>query len=439
MNAVKELTNVEEIRKRAVNFYLELYKSEYVEVSGIAREFYVGLPKVPDKDNEELEKPLTKGELFKNSLSLCRCNLDLLNSDFLEQLERFIPSDYELKLIQNFEREGRSLAELSEEDRFMVAFSKIPRLSQRISTMTFMGSFSESIQLLQPQLNAILAASMSIKSSSKLKKILEIILAFGNYMNSGKRGSAYGFRLQSLDLLLDMKSTDRKQTLLHFIISIIQEKYPQLQNFHTELHFLDKAALVSLDSIIADVRSLEKGMEMVRKEFQQHKDSVVLADFLSKNGSVLDSVLKDSKTAQEVYHSAVEYLGENPKATPPSAFFPVFARFIKAYKLAEQENTQRKKHFSENEDSADFAVSEPPMIMSVTHKVPMLPRLPQMDLIAELKRRQVSPLVREGKDGAIEDIITDLRNQPYIRADGGRRSAKWKAAQQLPVSSDISL
>jgi len=32
-----------------------------------------------------------------------------------------------------------------------------------------------------------------------------------------------------------------------------------------------------------------------------------------------------------------------------------------------------------------------------------------MDLIAELKRRQVSPLVREGKDGAIEDIITGTR------------------------------
>lgn len=367
------------------------------------------------------------------------CNLDLLNSDFLEQLERFIPSDYELKTIQNFEREGRPLAELSEEDRFMVAFSKIPRLSQRISTMTFMGSFGESIQLLQPQLNAIIAASMSIKSSSKLKKILEIILAFGNYMNSEKRGSAYGFRLQSLDLLLDMKSTDRKQTLLHFIVGIIQEKFPQLQNFHTELHFLDKAALLSLDSIAADVRLLEKGMEMVRKEFQQQKGGVVLTDFLSKNGALLDSVVKDSKTAQEVYHSVVEYFGENPKATPPSAFFPVFARFIKAYKLAEQENTQRKKNISENEDSTYLAICERPMITSLSHKVPMLPRLPQMDLIAELKRRQVSPLVREGKDGAIEDIITDLRNQPYIRADGGRRSGKWKTAQQLPVSSDISL
>ncbi|KAI3365015.1 hypothetical protein L3Q82_000951 [Scortum barcoo] len=170
-------------------------------------------------------------------------NQRALSLDFLELLERFIPNEYEMKLIHNYECEGRPLDELSEEDRFMVRFSKIPRLSQRISTLTFMGNFPESVQLIQPQLNALIAASMSIKSSSKLKKILEIILAFGNYMNSSKRGAAYGFRLQSLDLLLDTKSTDRKQTLLHFIVSIIQEKYPNVQSFYSELHFLDKAAL----------------------------------------------------------------------------------------------------------------------------------------------------------------------------------------------------
>lgn len=43
--------------------------------------------------------------------------------------------------------------------------------------------------------------------------------------------------------LLETKSTDRSQTLLHFITSIILEKYPDLANFHTDLHFVDKAAL----------------------------------------------------------------------------------------------------------------------------------------------------------------------------------------------------
>uniref|UniRef100_A0A669BIL7 Formin like 1 n=1 Tax=Oreochromis niloticus TaxID=8128 RepID=A0A669BIL7_ORENI len=330
-------------------------------------------------------------------------NLKALSLDFLELLERFIPTEYEMKLIHNYECEGRPLDELSEEDRFMVRFSKIPRLSQRISALTFMGNFPESVQLIQPQLNAIIAASMSIKSSTKLKKILEIILAFGNYMNSSKRGAAYGFRLQSLDLLLDTKSTDRKQTLMHFIVNIIQEKYPELQSFHTELHFLDKASLVSVDSILQDLRALERGMEGTKREFSIEKDNPVLQSFLNSNVELLNCLIADGKTAQDAYDSAVEYFGENPKTTPPSMFFPILIRFIKAY------------------------------------KGPMMPRAPQMDLIAELKKRQMSPLVREGKDGAIEDIITDLRNQPYRRGDGGRRSAKWKPGQQLQVSSDISL
>uniref|UniRef100_A0A668AKW5 Formin like 1 n=1 Tax=Myripristis murdjan TaxID=586833 RepID=A0A668AKW5_9TELE len=311
--------------------------------------------------------------------------------DFLELLERFIPSDFEMKLLLNYEKEGRPIDEMCDEDQFMLRFGKIPRLTQRINVLTFMGNFPETVKRLQPQLNSIIAASMSIKSSDKLKKILEIILAFGNYMNSSKRGAAYGFRLQSLDLLLDTKSTDRSQTLLHFISNIVREKYPDLVTFHSELHFMDKAALVSLDGILQDIRSLERGMEMTKKEFLVQDDNKVLKDFIKTNSDLLDSLIKDSKTAQEAYAAAVEYFGENPKTTQPSMFFPIFARFVKAYKAADQENEQRKK--MEKESSEE--------------KEPSPSKMPQMDLIAELKKRQVKPQVREGKDGALEDIITE--------------------------------
>ncbi|XP_071240703.1 formin-like protein 1 [Salvelinus alpinus] len=339
-----------------------------------------------------------------------------LGLDFLELLERFVPSDYELKLLQNYEKEGRPLDDLAEEDRFMMRFGKIPRLAQRISTLTFMGNFPESVKRLQPQLNAMITASMSIKSSAKLKKMLEIILAFGNYMNSSKRGAAYGFRLQSLDLLLDTKSTDRSQTLLHFISSIVQEKYPELNNFHTELHFVDKAGLVSLDSILQDIRSLERGMEVTKKEFLVQEDNTVLKDFVKTNSELLDSLLKDSKTAQEAYGSVVEYFGENPKTTQPSMFFPLFVRFMKAYKQAEKDNEQKKR--LEAQSSENQAESPSPRKKEAAgHKSPMMPK---MDLIAELKKRQVKPQV---KDGALEDIITDLRNSPF-RATDGRRPAQ---------------
>lgn len=382
----------------------------------------VAVQKAPSKTSlidankaKNLSITLRKGGLTPSGICTAIETYDqqTLSVDFLEILVPFIPSDYEMKLLVNYEKDGRPLEELTDEDQFILRFGKIPRLTQRINTFTFMGNFPDTVKRVQPQLNSIIAASMSIKSSTKLKKILEIVLAFGNYMNSSKRGAAYGFRLQSLDVLLETKSTDRSQTLLHFITSIIQEKYPDLADFHTELHFVDKAALVSLDGILQDIRSLERGMETTKKEFLVQDDSPVLKEFIKTNSEQLETLIKDSKTAQEAYGSAVEYFGENPKTTQPSMFFPMFGRLIRAYKAAQQDIEQKKK--MENEISEE-KVSTSPNKAGV-QKGPMMPK---MDLIAELKKRQVKTQVREGKDGALEDIITDLRNTPFRRTDGRR-------------------
>ncbi|XP_067168159.1 formin-like protein 1 [Apteryx mantelli] len=363
-----------------------------------------------------------------------------LSLDFLELLLRFLPTEYERTVISKYERDQQPPEELSDEDQFMIRFSKIPRLAERMNVMIFLGNFSDTAQLLMPQLNAIIAASMSLKSSTKLRNILEIVLAFGNYMNSSKRGAAYGFRLQSLDALLEMKSTDRKQTLLHYLVRVITEKYPELTGFHTELHFLDKAGAVSLDGVLQDVRSLQQGMELTRKEFMRQDDSPVLKDFLKANSEVMEKLQADSKTAKEAYESAVEYFGENPKTSPPTTFFPMFARFIKAYKKAEQDIELWKK---QEAAAKEAELSPPGNEEQLDLKSPIQKaRRQQMDMIAELKKKQMvkEPLIYEGKDGAIEDIISDLRNNPYRRADKGRSSAKKRAAgQSLQVTPDISL
>lgn len=42
--------------------------------------------------------------------------------------------------------------------------------------------------------------------------------------------------------LLETKSTDRTQTLLHYIANVVREKYPVVSLFYNELHYVDKAA-----------------------------------------------------------------------------------------------------------------------------------------------------------------------------------------------------
>ena len=83
-----------------------------------------------------------------------------------------------------------------------------------------------------------------------MKKILELILALGNYMNSSKKGACYGFRLQSLDSLTITKSSDKKHNFVHYLADLVNKKYPELKTFSAELKFIDKAAQYSLENIL---------------------------------------------------------------------------------------------------------------------------------------------------------------------------------------------
>lgn len=43
--------------------------------------------------------------------------------------------------------------------------------------------------------------------------------------------------------LLDTKTADKKLTLMHFLVDTVQEKFPEVLNFESELRFIEKAAL----------------------------------------------------------------------------------------------------------------------------------------------------------------------------------------------------
>ncbi|XP_025856049.2 formin-like protein 3 isoform X2 [Vulpes vulpes] len=366
---------------------------------------------------------ITLRKAGRSAEEICRAihtfDLQTLPVDFVECLMRFLPTEAEVKLLRQYERERQPLDELAAEDRFMLLFSKVERLTQRMAGMAFLGNFQDNLQMLTPQLNAIIAASASVKSSQKLKQMLEIILALGNYMNSSKRGAVYGFKLQSLDLLLDTKSTDRKMTLLHFIALTVKEKYPDLANFWHELHFVEKAAAVSLENVLLDVKELGRGMELIRRECSIH-DNSVLRNFLSTNEGKLDKLQRDAKTAEEAYNAVVRYFGESPKTTPPSVFFPVFVRFIRSYKEAEQENEARKK---QEEVMREKQLAQEAKKLDA--KTPsQRNKWQQQELIAELRRRQAKEHrpVYEGKDGTIEDIITVLKSVPFTARTAKRGS-----------------
>ena len=77
--------------------------------------------------------------------------------------------------------------------------SRIVHYEQRLKALFYKKSFTERINVTRPKISSIHEASRQLAKSHRLKKALEIILAFGNYMNKGQRGNANGFKIASLN------------------------------------------------------------------------------------------------------------------------------------------------------------------------------------------------------------------------------------------------
>ncbi|KAF8359401.1 frl-1 [Pristionchus pacificus] len=264
-----------------------------------------------------------------------------LNGEKVDILLRIMPSQEERTI---FEACNEDMDNYTEEDRFVKSLCEIERLDHKLRVMQSMMSFEENVTLLEPQLSLVTAASECVRNADKFHKVLEVILAFGNYMNSGKRGSAYGFKLNSLDSLGILKSpSDRSLTLLHVIAHTIATSFPHLLSFTEDLRFMEKASTVQWESVQSDLKELENAFESARKERELKGDDAPssLLEFLEKHSRKMEEMQEEMKEAMKSFTACIQFYGESPRTMTPSPFFTRLHNFVQGFNKAHQDNLQK--------------------------------------------------------------------------------------------------
>ncbi|XP_058730536.1 formin-like protein 5 [Vicia villosa] len=142
-----------------------------------------------------------------------------LPSEFLQTLLKMAPtSDEELKL-RLF---NGDLSQLGPADSFLKALVDIPFAFKRMEALLFMGTFKEELTTTKESFAVLEVACKELRNSRLFLKLLEAVLKTGNRMNDGTyRGGAQAFKLDTLLKLSDVKGTDGKTTLLHFVVQEI--------------------------------------------------------------------------------------------------------------------------------------------------------------------------------------------------------------------------
>ncbi|NXP18435.1 DAAM2 protein, partial [Scytalopus superciliaris] len=350
-----------------------------------------------------------------------------LAKDMLEQLLKFVPEKSDTDLLEEHKHEIERMARA---DRFLFEMSRIDHYQQRLQALFFKKKFPERLAEAKPKVEAILLASKELIRSKRLRQLLEVVLAFGNYMNKGQRGSAYGFKVSSLNKIADTKSSiDRNITLLHYLIMIFEKNYPDILDIQAELQHLPEAAKVNLVELEKEVNNIKTGLKAVEAELDYQKRRMresgdrfvpVMSDFItvaSFSFSELEDLLNE---ARDKYAKALKHFGESEGKMQPDEFFGIFDTFLQSFAEAKQdlENMRKKKEEEERRARMEAMLKE------------------QREKERRQKKAKAGSISEES--GEFDDLVSALRSGEVFDKDLSKlkRNRKRSGNQGLETSRE---
>ncbi|XP_046849776.1 disheveled-associated activator of morphogenesis 1-like isoform X2 [Xenia sp. Carnegie-2017] len=348
-----------------------------------------------------------------------------LSVEMLEQLLKFVPTPQEKNLLNDHSKEKEQFAKA---DRFLYEMSKINHYEQRLGTLFYVKRFPERMGDIKPKVKAVIEASKQVFRSRKFRDLLEVVLAFGNYMNRGARGNATGFKIASINKIMDTKSSSNsKINLLDYLVMLLEQKFPAILQLEEEMGDVRTAAKVSLVELEKDIKNFRTELKTVEKEYDyqcKKKDKLSGDTFVQETGAFLTAArasfkeLDDSwKEMKTRYEKSVAAFGEEPKTITSEGFFGIFNAFLVSFAEAKNENEKRKKKKLEEEKRAkDQAQQKERDRQKNVAKNIASGKNSNRQKDGESNRREFDDLISALKTG---DVFGD-----DVKKYGGRRKAK---------------
>ncbi|KAL2348798.1 hypothetical protein Fmac_002798 [Flemingia macrophylla] len=283
-------------------------------------------------------------DMLKAVLALDSLVLDI---DQVENLIKFCPTKEEMEMLKNYSGNKEMLGKC---EQFFMELMKVPRVESKLRVFAFKITFSSQVNDLKSNLNTINNASREVKESGKLRQIMQTILTLGNALNQGTaRGSAVGFKLDSLLKLSDTRARNNKMTLMHYLCKLLAEKMPELLDFDKDLVHLEAASKIQLKALAEEMQAVSKGLEKVEQELiASENDGAISTGFRKVLKNFLDIAEADVRSLISLYSevgksadSLSQYFGEDPARCPFEQVTQILVVFVKMFNKSREENERQ--------------------------------------------------------------------------------------------------
>ncbi|CAD8111897.1 unnamed protein product [Paramecium sonneborni] len=279
---------------------------------------------------KNMELVLMKLKLPPNLIfeALIKCDEKILTLPTLESLDVITPTEDEIGTVQSFDGDKELLGN---PEKYILKISQLKGFSLRIKALKFSCQYKEYVNDLDFQITS-LDVFNDLLNMVWVTQLIEFSLAVGNYLNGqSAKGGAWGFKLDQIEKLTDVKGQDNKTNVLQYIIKQIK--------FNEEID-LDKFDIITklpITQLNTNLTEIKKGLNVVTKaiESKSNDENDKIVDTLKDVQSKLQDMIKDLELKIQKldtdYKKTAKYLCENP-VDPSDKFGEKFIKFLRCIK-----------------------------------------------------------------------------------------------------------
>ncbi|KAE8126090.1 hypothetical protein FH972_020836 [Carpinus fangiana] len=278
-------------------------------------------------------------DLMNSVLALEDSALDV---DQVENLIKFCPTKEEMELLKGYTGEKEKLGKC---EQFFLELMQVPRAECKLRVFSFKIQFHSQVRMSSGS-----SCSLKVLNSVKLKRIMQTILSLGNALNQGTaRGSAIGFRLDSLLKLTETRGRSNKMTLMHYLCKVLVDKLPEVLDFSKDLASLEPASKIQLKFLAEEMQAISKGLEQVIQELStSENDGPVSEKFRKTSKEFLLYSEAEVRSLASLYSGVgrnvdalILYLGEDPSRCPFEQVISTLLNFMRMFNKSHEENCRQ--------------------------------------------------------------------------------------------------
>ena len=173
--------------------------------------------------------------------------------------------------------------ELGRPEKFLQEMIAVPEYSSRIKALIFSNIKEETYYDIQDKVEKLTESFNTLKEDFRLHHILKVALAVGNYLNgTGVKGGAWGFRLDSLENMQEVTSSDNKMNAGFYVIREVwkKHKYPIFDKEDLDRYqYISKMPTTQVKAELGELRLYKNAIEKAFKSKNPKNKADLIDDY----------------------------------------------------------------------------------------------------------------------------------------------------------------